>query len=296
MTETPTVEMPPVSWTAIGATWSRALEGDRADPLFRDDLASAFLAATGADAPYAAAQRNVVDAGDVLANPFTAMGDYVAIRTRWMDDVLTAATGAGLRQVVVLAAGLDTRAFRLDWPVGTRLFEVDLPELMEFKDGVLRANAARPSCERITIPADLRTDWPAALRQAGFDPARPVVWLLEGLLHYLSPEDNHRLLAQISSLSAAGGELITDHIEAAMMGGSNAEAADSTGLKYDALVKGGPGDPENWLRSAGWTPRLVSTAETAVALGRPVPPLIDPRIPGSVPDGALFLHGTLPAA
>lgn len=287
-----TVDMPEVSWTALGAAWTRAQEGRRADPLFTDDLATRFVDAVGADAPYiqAGAQALAQDVEDVLANPFTAMGDYVAIRTRWMDDILRAAADDGIRQVVLLAAGLDTRAYRIPWPEGTRVFELDLPELIDFKESVLRADGAVPACERHAVSFDLREGWSAALRAAGFDPTRPTAWLAEGLLHYLAPADNQRMLDDVSALSAPGSRLVADHIDAAMMSGDHAETADSTGLEYDQLVLGGPGEPPvPWLRRAGWRVEAHAPADCAVAYGRPVPPLLDPAVPGSVRDGALFL-------
>ncbi|WP_405577897.1 SAM-dependent methyltransferase [Streptomyces sp. NBC_01190] len=293
MTDTPTrIDMPEVSWTALGAAWMRAQEGRRPDALFSDPVAAQFVDAVGGEAPYiAAGEQALADAGgDVLANPFTAMGDYVAIRTRWLDDLLRAAAADGIRQVVLLAAGLDTRAQRLPWPAGLRLFELDLPGLVAFKERVLRDGGAPPTCDRVTVSCDLRGDWPAALRDAGFDPGRPAVWLAEGLLHYLTPAVNQSMLDGVAGLSAPGSLLAVDHIEAAMMGGNNAETANSTGLAYDQLVKGGPGEHVvTWLERSGWLPTVHEVADCALRYGRPVPPLIDPAVPGSVRDGAVFL-------
>jgi methyltransferase (TIGR00027 family) len=294
MSDTPTkVDMPQVSWTALGAAWTRAREGERPDALFSDALAQHFIDAVGGDAPYIEAGNKALEAadGDVLANPFTAMGDYVAIRTRWLDNLLRGAADRGIRQVVLLAAGLDTRAYRIDWPKGLRLFELDLPDLIDFKESVLRATGARPRCDRVAVSFDLRKGWPGALRAAGFDLGQPTAWLAEGLLHYLTPEVNQRMLDDIGALSAPGSLLATDHIEAAMMGGDNADTADSTGLEYAQLVKGGPAQhPVRWLQAAGWQVELFSPADCAMEYGRPIPPLLDPAVPGSVHDGALFLQ------
>lgn len=294
MTDTQTaVEMPQVSWTALGAAWTRAREGERADALFTDDLARHFIAAVGDKAPYIEAGEQALDEdeGDVLANPFTAMGDYVAIRTRWLDDLLRRAAADGIRQVVLLAAGLDTRAYRIEWPPELRLFELDLPDLIAFKEEVLRASGARPACDRRAVSFDLREGWAGALRAAGFDATRPTAWLAEGLLHYLTPADNQQMLDDIGALSAPGSVLATDHIEAAMMGGENAETADTTGLEYDQLVKGGPGEhPVRWLERCGWQVESRNPGDCAVEYGRPIPPLLDPAVPGSVRDGALYLQ------
>ena len=136
-----------------------------------------------------------------------ALRVWVVARTLFLDDLLAEAVQQGCRQVVLLGAGFDARAFRLPWPPGTRCFEVDTPDVLGPKDQVLAAEHAVPGCERLVVPCDLRDDWPAALRAAGLDPAQPTAWIAEGLLVYSTAADVDRLLAKVTSLSAPGSWL-----------------------------------------------------------------------------------------
>ncbi|MCC3767127.1 SAM-dependent methyltransferase [Streptomyces sp. UNOC14_S4] len=227
-----------VSLTAVGIAVGRAVESDRADALFRDRHARAFVDACGAGA--------VAGMG--------AFSGYVAIRTRFFDDYLLGAARRGRRQVVLLAAGLDTRAFRLPWPPGTHLFELDLPALLAFKEDVLAREGATASCRRTALAADLREDWAPALRAAGFDPAVPTAWLAEGLLPYLSTADNDLLADRIGRLSATGSELALDHLDSETRRGSLAgtsDALDALGASWLSTLD----DPAGWLAGHGWTVR-----------------------------------------
>jgi methyltransferase (TIGR00027 family) len=136
----------------------------------------------------------------------------MAVRTRFFDAFFRAATQAGIRQAVILASGLDARAYRLDWPAGMTVFEVDQPEVIAFKTTTLADLGAEPTTDRRTVAIDLRNDWPAALIEAGFDKNQPTAWIAEGLLGYLPPEAQDRLLDNISALSAAGSRLATEAI------------------------------------------------------------------------------------
>ncbi|HSS26291.1 MAG TPA: class I SAM-dependent methyltransferase, partial [Mycobacterium sp.] len=122
-----------------------------------------------------------------------AMVDGMAVRTKYFDDYFVNATGAGVRQAVILASGLDSRAYRLPWPAGTVVFELDQPQVIEFKTTTLAGIGAEPAVTRRTIPIDLRQDWPTALQAAGFDTTAPTAWLAEGLLIYLPPEAQDQL-------------------------------------------------------------------------------------------------------
>ncbi|WP_235486681.1 SAM-dependent methyltransferase, partial [Frankia sp. AvcI1] len=154
------IEVPAgVGLTAVGMAWVRARESARRDRLFDDPYAEAFVEAAG---------------GPAAAGPAGAFARFIDVvdshgvqRTRFFDDYLTRAADAGQRQFVLLAAGLDTRAHRLSWPAGTRLFEVDLPEMLTFKQAVLDTRHATARAERITVPADLAGDWSSALTRAG---------------------------------------------------------------------------------------------------------------------------------
>ena len=140
--------------------------------------------------------------GDELYRPLAAM---LIARTVYFDEYFAAASAAGIRQVVILASGLDARAYRIEWPSGTVIFEIDQPKVLAFKDSVLAEVA--PAADRRAVAMDLRQDWPKALRGQGFDPAAPTAWLAEGLLRYLPGEAQDRLFADIVTLSAPGSRM-----------------------------------------------------------------------------------------
>jgi methyltransferase (TIGR00027 family) len=254
--------LPGVSRTAVWMASMRASEGARADRLFDDSLAMAFAsAAAGGDR-----------SGASGAVPFApGASDFIAIRTRFYDDQVVAAGTAGIRQVVALAAGLDSRAFRLDWPDGVRLFELDLPELFAFKEPVVAASGASPRCDRVTVPVDLRADWPAALAVAGFDPTVPTSWLAEGLLPYLTRPDNNRLLTALTNLSRPGSHFAFDHLDGAAAERpamrETAEAIRRTGAQLNSTMD----SPAAWLAEYGWRASETRIPDLAKIYGRPLP-------------------------
>jgi methyltransferase (TIGR00027 family) len=136
----------------------------------------------------------------------------MTVRTRWFDTLFTDAATAGVRQAVILAAGLDARAFRLPWPDGTTVYELDQPEVVDFKTKTLIDLGAQPKADRRTISIDLRNDWPKALLDNGFDASQPTAWIAEGLLIYLPPEAQDLLFDRINELSAPGSRVATEHI------------------------------------------------------------------------------------
>ncbi|OBG22319.1 class I SAM-dependent methyltransferase [Mycobacterium sp. 852002-51057_SCH5723018] len=141
-----------------------------------------------------------------------AMTDGMAVRTKYFDDYFIDATGTGVRQVVILASGLDSRAYRLPWPDGTVVYEIDQPQVIEFKTTTLAGIGAQPTAERRTVAIDLRADWPAALTAAGLDTTAPTAWLAEGLLIYLPPEAQDRLFDNITALSVPGSTIATEFV------------------------------------------------------------------------------------
>ncbi|MEV4396303.1 SAM-dependent methyltransferase [Nonomuraea sp. NPDC049607] len=248
-----------VAKTAVGAAWLRARESERPDRLFDDPYAAAFVAA-------AETERADAGRGSGAAGLF---GDHLVFRTRFFDDYLSE---SGCGQVVLVAAGLDSRAYRLDWPPGVRLFELDLPELLAFKDGVLRGLGATARCERVPVPVDLREDWPGSLRAAGFDPARPTAWLAEGLLIYLSPAEAARLLDGIGALSAAGSGLAFEHDPAASAALAERARTMPELRRIATLWKGGLGeDAVARLNARGWRARTVDASALAARYGRRAP-------------------------
>lgn len=138
--------------------------------------------------------------------------DEMALRTRFFDDYFLESTGSGVRQVVILASGLDSRAYRLPWPAGTVVYEIDQPAVIEFKTRTLADLGASPTPELRTVAIDLREDWPAALRAAGFDTSAPTAWCAEGLLIYLPPEAQDLLFDNITALSAPGSTVATEYV------------------------------------------------------------------------------------
>lgn len=205
-----------VGATATGVAASRALATKQPDPLITDPYADALVRAVGLDHSIRLADGEVCVEGDLMLDR-QRMCEQIAVRTRFFDDFFLAAAAAGIRQAVILASGLDTRAYRLAWPAGTVVFEVDQPAVLEFKTRTLAGLGTEPAAELHSVPIDLRDDWPKALRDNGFDPALPTAWIAEGLLIYLPPEAQDRLFDNITALSAPGSRLATEHMDAASL-------------------------------------------------------------------------------
>lgn len=195
-----------VGVTALMVAAARAIETHRHDALARDVYAEHFVLAAPASADWPVRIEQVPD-GD--ANPLWGrFARYFGLRTRVLDDFLLRAVHTGsARQVVLLGAGLDSRAFRLDWPPGCVIFEIDREGVLAFKHKVLDGLSASPKAARVPLPVDLRADWAGALADAGFDPAAPSLWLAEGLLFYLPAVAETHTLEAVDRLSAAGSAL-----------------------------------------------------------------------------------------
>lgn len=205
-----------VGSTAVMVAAFRAVETARQDPLIRDPYARVLVAEAGSgswetllDDSMPAKLRSVSPETSAL---FHYMLGYHATRTHYFDSYLTSAGTAGTRQVVILAAGLDSRAYRMAWPVENTVYEIDQPKVLAYKSTTLAAHDVSPSAERREVPIDLRQDWPTALRAAGFDSAAPTAWLAEGLLMYLPADTRVRLFDQITELSAPGSRITADTV------------------------------------------------------------------------------------
>ena len=251
--------------TSLGLTsrWTagvRARESQREDHLFHDPWAAMLAGELGAE--WAAHQS-----GD--------NGISIIVRTRFFDDFLQRVVfDDAIRQVVLLAAGMDTRAFRLSWPAQTRLFELDQPHVLEYKEGILQSTGAQPQCERHTLKADLTKPWKEILLNAGFEPQQPAVWLLEGLLHYLTTESVAQLLDEVTNLSQTGSWLGFDTINSDMLTSQWTrqwvESLAELGTPWISTID----DPEALLAQRGWKARAVQPGEEGVHYGRwPYPPL-----------------------
>jgi methyltransferase (TIGR00027 family) len=200
-----------VGATATMVAASRAVASQGPDALLDDPLADPLVRAVGLH-PFVRIIDGELDFDDDPLLNRKARTEQIAVRTRFFDDFFTGATNDGVRQAVILASGLDTRAYRLPWPAGTVVYEIDQPRVIEFKTATLANLGAAPSADRRAIGIDLRDDWPAALRQGGFDVTRPTAWSAEGLLPYLPPEAQDRLFDNITALSAPGSRLATEDV------------------------------------------------------------------------------------
>jgi methyltransferase (TIGR00027 family) len=201
-----------VGATATGVAASRALASKQPDPLINDPFADALVKAVGVEHLNRLADGEFDDADNPELNR-QQMCEQIAVRTRFFDDFFIGAVSAGIGQAVILASGLDTRAYRLAWPREAVVFEIDQPQVLEFKSRTLSGLAAQPAVDRRAVPIDLRDDWPKALRDNGFDPTIPTAWIAEGLLIYLPPDAQDRLFDNITALSVAGSRLATEHMD-----------------------------------------------------------------------------------
>ncbi len=260
-----------IGMTALTIAVGRALETHRPDGLVRDPYAGAFIDAARPPVPI---PRRPEDLGtgpwedDYVWRLASA---YVGVRSRFFDDYLTRAAREGIGQVVLLAAGLDSRAFRLDWPAGCELFEIDQPEVLDFKNAVLDAQRARPRCDRRTVAVDLREDWPPALREAGFDPGRPTAWLAEGLLPYLPPQAEQSLFDHLHELSAPGSRSAVEYLrqDAEFDSAELRRLGDRAGADYATLWHiGDRPAPDHVLTARGWTVRTHKPTDAAREYGR----------------------------
>jgi methyltransferase (TIGR00027 family) len=201
-----------VGATATMVAAARAMASSAANPLISDPYAEPLVRAVGVDlfTRLATGELRPEDIQDAIG--VQRMADNMAVRTKFFDEFFMDATAAGIRQAVILASGLDARAYRLPWPVGTVVYEIDQPEVIEFKTRSLAELGAEPTADRRAVAIDLRYDWPTALRAAGFDPSRPTAWSAEGLLGYLPPEAQDRLLDTITEITARGSRLATESV------------------------------------------------------------------------------------
>lgn len=264
----PPSSLPPVGLTAIGVAAIRAAESVRPDRLFDDPFAAGFARAAGDWRPSTGAP-----ATEEQARSRRRLTSWITVRTRFLDEVVLNACAGKCRQVVILGAGLDSRAFRLVWPEGTRLWELDLAQVVEFKEQVLRAEEWRPRCERIAVPVDLSGDWGAPLQSAGFDAGAPVAWVAEGLLAYLSAAVRDALVARAAGLSVTGSRMGLTLAASDRLGAWRTAHPDGTADRgdYVALWRStAPADPVGWLAAHGWQAALYDVAERSGAYGRPL--------------------------
>lgn len=273
-----------VGATAVMVAAARAGETERDDALIRDPFAKILVAGAGTgvwetilDSDF---NNRMADADPEVAAVLEHMGNYQAVRTHFFDAYFADAATAGIRQVVILASGLDSRAYRLDWPAGTTVFEIDQPKVLEYKDQTLKAHGATPAAALHQLPIDLRNDWPKALLDAGFDESAPTAWLAEGLLMYLPADAQDRLFENITALSAPGSRISVETV-----GEHAAERRQRMRDRFDKLAgQFGVGqtinvqdlmyeDPDRadvaeWLDAHGWSSTSVTSQDEMRRLNR----------------------------
>jgi methyltransferase (TIGR00027 family) len=271
--------------TSVGATATmvaaaRAVASGRPGSVINDPFAEPLVRATGVDF-FARLARGDLDFANVGGDVGTGwMPEVFAVRAKFFDAFFAAAGAKGIRQFVIVAAGLDSRSYRLSWPVQTTIYEVDQPEVVEFKQRTLAALGAAPTAELHAVGIDLRCDWPAALRQCGFDPNRTTAWIAEGLLiGYLPGKDQERLLDDITALSAPDSEFAVDHLPS---------GAESLGPQMAAITEqwkaygfdsdignltyaGERSDVDTFLSRRGWDVTGYSLADLFVGSGLGAP-------------------------
>jgi methyltransferase (TIGR00027 family) len=267
-----------VGATALGVAAARAVETAGANPLIRDQFAGILVSSAGAAWARLADPNLAWLDGDQHGQRVHRVGcDYQAVRTHFFDEYFGTAVTAGIRQAVILAAGLDSRAYRLSWPAGTAVYEIDQPKVLEHKTGILQSHGAVPAARRCPVPVDLRDDWPAALTVAGFDRTQPTAWLAEGLLPYLPSDAADRLFEMFTALSAPGSQVAVEVFGMNSNGNTQRwlRMRERLGLDVNvqALTYHEPdrSDAAQWLADHGWQVHGVNNREEMARLGRPVP-------------------------
>lgn len=276
--------------TSVGATATMAAAGRAratidANPLIEDRLAEPLVRAVGIGflVEWANGESNAADVDVAIAAwGMQPMTDIMAARTRYFDRLFDDAVAAGIRQVVILASGLDSRGYRLSWPDGMSLFEIDQPAVLQFKARTLALLNAAPATQLRAVGIDLRQDWPTSLRAAGFDSDLPTAWLAEGLLPFLPTQAQDRLMDDITTLSSSGSWLAVDDF----LNSANAEQTLATmdslttswrergfALQFSGLLyPGRRNDVASSLRKRRWssvvTPLTQLLTENRLALPR----------------------------
>jgi methyltransferase (TIGR00027 family) len=269
--------------TSVGATallvaTARALEAQKPDPLAVDPFAEVFCRKVGGPS------ADVLD-GKLPEHPLKSLDwgqhfvNYQGARTRYFDDYFLHAADAGVRQVVILAAGLDSRAYRLPWPDGTKIFELDRPQVLDFKREVLAEQGAKPNADRREVAVDLRDDWPQALRDSDFDATEPSAWIAEGLLVYLTAAAQQQLFSGIDALAAPGSyvgvedaaPLPPEAFEAAVEGERAARAEGDRRLFFQLTYNEQHAPAQQWFDDHGWVADPTPLADYFREVGRPVP-------------------------
>ena len=263
-----------VGSTALFVATARALEAQKLHPIAVDPHAELFCRAVGGEC------ADVLD-GTAPDHPLKSEWgkhfiDFQAARTKYFDAYFADAAAAGVRQVVLLAAGLDSRAYRLRWPGGTTVFELDQPSILQFKHDVLARRGDAPTADRREIAVDLRGDWPEALLRNGFDPSTPSAWLAEGLLVYLPATAQQQLFGGIDTLSSPGSRVAVDETTPMPPEALEAKRAEERAAGQEAyfnLIYNEQHAPlHEWFTARGWSADPTRLVDYLRQLDRPAPP------------------------
>jgi len=267
-----------VGATATMVAAARALASKEPNPLIVDPFAAPLVRAVGIEF-FTRLADGEISLSDDNASTAALMTTVMAVRTKFFDDFFLDAASAGIRQAVILASGLDSRPYRLPWPDGTTVYEIDQPQVIEFKTTTMTDIGATPSAERRTVAIDLREDWPAALRRSGFDDTEPTAWSAEGLLAYLPPDAQDRLFDNIAALSAPGSQLATEyHPDAGASIGERAAAMRSEWQQHgfdvnlaDLFYQGERNHVVDYLTEHGWQVSARTRPKVFAAYGKEFP-------------------------
>ena len=278
-----------VGSTAVLVAAARAAETDSPNPLIRDPYARLLVEGEGGSIwkPVldGSLTQRLAAIDPEAAAIFAYMQSHQAVRTHFFDAFFAESAAAGIRQFVILASGLDSRAYRLDWPAGSDVYEIDQPKVLQYKARILAAHGVQPSVRSHEVPVDLRRDWPSVLKQRGFDPSERTAWLAEGLLMYLPASAQNRLLALITASSAPGSRVAVEAVPYRdddrfdEMRERFTRLADQLGVAHivfgfvtdmEGLTFSDPdrADVTEWLDAHGWCARALPATEEIRRLGR----------------------------
>jgi len=292
-----------VGATALGVAASRAAETRSENPLISDPFAQVFLDAAGdgvwnwhASRPLPA---ELIEAEPEVPLQMRSMVGYMACRTAFFDQFFVDATRSGIRQAVILAAGLDARSWRLPWPDGTTVYELDQPRVLEFKSSTLAEHGAKPTCNRVAVPVDLRHDWPTALQQAGFDPSAPSAWSAEGLMPYLPAAAQELLFDRVHGLTVAGSRVAVEALGPKFLDPEyRAKRRERMDRIRSLMAEVDPQreiprtdelwyfeereDVGDWFRRNGWDVTVTPSDELMAGYGRKPPTEVEDEVPGNL--------------
>ena len=241
--------------TALAVAAGRAVEATRPGALVVDPFAAALVAAAQSNLDLPRVWPEDPASAPPLQQPLLLASTYIGLRTRFIDDFLQREPLTA--QTVILGAGLDTRAYRLDWPAGSRVLELDHSSVLDYKASVLEGLSVGPACELATVATDLSKPWGEAALSAGLERLQPTTWIIEGLLPYLSADAQLATLKEVVELSPAGSRAVieravalpaTEDVQAKLR-----DFSAQTGLPMEELLaRADPPDPVRLLESAGW--------------------------------------------